>query len=92
MRQETDQSKTPQEVARALTCLAASTDWAIFPWGGYARYGMLGLVMDAAGPTQIAVPPFFQYAATGDLTTLIEESLPDVLEIVLNLRHRSGVA
>lgn len=40
---DADKSKTPSQTVTALANLTASTDWAIFPWGGYTRYGMLGI-------------------------------------------------
>lgn len=40
--------KNPNQVGDAFQVLADSVDWSIFSWGGYARYGMLGLVAPVA--------------------------------------------
>lgn len=58
-----DRSKSPGEAMAALTRLANSADWAIFPWGGYFRYGMLGLIAGKHVGEQAALDPVFQYAS-----------------------------
>jgi len=52
----------PPESAAVLTGLANSTDWAIFPWGGYTRYGMLGLIAGRHVGAQITSESIFQYS------------------------------
>jgi hypothetical protein len=57
-----DHFKTPEQVGKTLEALAASSEWAVFPWGGYARYGMLGLVAGQDAMSKIRSQPIFQYS------------------------------
>jgi hypothetical protein len=54
-----DHFKNPEQVVNAFQSIAHSVDWSVFSWGGYARYGMLGLVASEA--VKIGVEPVFHY-------------------------------
>ena len=59
-----DHFKSAEQVDAALQGLTNSVDWSIFSWGGYAKYGMLGLV--ASGVVDVNVKPVFHYKSTAD--------------------------
>jgi len=59
-----DHFKSTEQVDAGLQGLADSVDWSIFSWGGYAKYGMLGVV--SAGAVDIDVRPVFHYESTSD--------------------------
>ena len=52
-----------------LAKLASQVDWAIFPWGGNARYGMLGRIIHGPAPDddlQLGDSGLFRYASVQD--------------------------
>lgn len=79
-----DQAKSARQAALALADLARSMDWAIFPWGGYAGYGMLGLITRAQVDTHFVSQRIFQYASV--------ESLDQSYHGLIGRRNRSPFA
>jgi hypothetical protein len=61
-----DHFKSPKQVDAALGSLGDSVDWCIFSWGGYAKYGMLGLAAREA--VDMNVRPVFQYKSSADFS------------------------
>lgn len=56
-----DTAKNLESVWRALECVEKEEEWAIFPWGGYARYGMLGLIASITSLASLSCSPIFHY-------------------------------
>lgn len=61
-----DHFKNPKEIASAIQRLEDSVDWSAFSWGGYAKYGMLGLV--APPDIDLGVKPIFHYRSATDFS------------------------
>ena len=58
-----DRFKTPEQAGNSLGTLAAFSEWAVFPWGGYAKYGMLGVISHADEISRFDSQPIFRYPA-----------------------------
>ena len=54
--------KKASTVAAVLAELSSLSGWAIFPWGGYAKYGMLALISDSALPKELSACSVFTYS------------------------------
>jgi len=68
-----DHFKSSQQMVSALQDLEDTANWSLFSWGGYAKYGMIGLLAPTA--IDIGVKPIFQYGSAADFGRTFKGSL-----------------